>query len=110
MSKGKTSTIAVRGTAVSIISGNDGDYLSLTDTARHRDSSEPFAFINNWMRGLWEQLSNPGVKPLGFGRFRNQAGISQMRTLLERSIRPEYLPPAEDVKKVEHRLTSEEKK
>lgn len=31
-------------------------------------------------------------------------------TLLERGIRPESLPPAEDVKKVERRLTSEEKK
>jgi DNA-damage-inducible protein D len=31
-------------------------------------------------------------------------------TLLERGIRPESLPPEEDVKKVERRLTSEEKK
>jgi len=31
-------------------------------------------------------------------------------TLLERGIRPESLPPAEDVKKVERRLTSEEKR
>jgi DNA-damage-inducible protein D len=31
-------------------------------------------------------------------------------TLLERGIRPEFLPPAEDVKKVERRLASEEKK
>jgi DNA-damage-inducible protein D len=31
-------------------------------------------------------------------------------TLLERGIRPESLPPSEDVKKVERRLTSEEKK
>lgn len=32
------------------------------------------------------------------------------RTLLERGIRPETLPPAEDVKKVERRLTTDEKK
>jgi DNA-damage-inducible protein D len=32
------------------------------------------------------------------------------RTLLERGIRPETLPPAEDVKKVERRLVSDEKK
>jgi len=32
------------------------------------------------------------------------------RTLLERGIRPEGLPPAEDVKKVERRLASEDKK
>jgi len=32
------------------------------------------------------------------------------RTLLERGIRPEALPPAEDVKKVERRLFAEDKK
>ncbi len=32
------------------------------------------------------------------------------KTLIERGIRPESLPPAEDVKKVERRLVSEEKK
>ena len=32
------------------------------------------------------------------------------KTILERGIRPESLPAAEDVKKVERRLTSEEKK
>lgn len=32
------------------------------------------------------------------------------KTLIERGIRPETLPPAEDVKKVERRLASEEKK
>lgn len=32
------------------------------------------------------------------------------KTLLERGIRPESLPPAEDVKKVERRMASEEKK
>jgi len=38
----------------------------------------------------------------------NGIAISQMRTLLERDIRPESLPPADDVKN--RRLTSEEKK
>jgi DNA-damage-inducible protein D len=32
------------------------------------------------------------------------------RTLLERGIRPETLPPEEDVKKVERRLVTEQKK
>ena len=40
----------------------------------------------------------------------NGIAISQMRTLLERDIRPESLPPADDVKKVGRRLASEEKK
>ncbi len=32
------------------------------------------------------------------------------KTLLERGIRPESLPPAEDVKKIERRLAAEDKK
>jgi DNA-damage-inducible protein D len=36
--------------------------------------------------------------------------LAVRNTLLERGIRPESLPPAEDVKKVERRLASEEKK
>lgn len=52
-------------------------------------------------------------------QLRTEASISQehitnndavRRTLLERGIRPESLPPSEDVKKVERRLTSEAKK
>jgi|SRR3989344_547217 len=35
---------------------------------------------------------------------------SVRRTLLERGIRPEALPPEEDIKKVERKLKSEEKK
>ncbi|MEI6176717.1 MAG: hypothetical protein WCS43_07490 [Verrucomicrobiota bacterium] len=30
MSKAKTSTIAVRGTAISILTGKDGDFISLS--------------------------------------------------------------------------------
>ncbi len=40
--------------------------------------------------------------------FTNNQAVRE--TLLSRGIRPEALPPAEDVKKVERRLTSEEKK
>jgi len=40
--------------------------------------------------------------------FSNNQAVRE--TLLSRGIRPESLPPAEDVKKVERRLTSEEKK
>lgn len=52
-------------------------------------------------------------------RMRNEPQVSSehvtnnqavRKTLLNRGIRPESLPPAEDVKKVERRITSEEKK
>lgn len=84
MSKARKSSIEVQGIAIAILIQNDQDYISLTDIARHRNSQEPFAVINNWMRsrstieflGLWERLSNPGFKPLEFERFRNEAGAN----------------------------------
>ncbi len=82
MSQPKKSIIEVQGTAIAVLNQNDQDYISLTDVARYRDSQEPFAIINNWMRsrstieflGLWERLGNPNFKPLEFERFRNEAG------------------------------------
>lgn len=74
--------ISVQGNEISIISRGHADYLSLTDIAKYRNKDEPFAIINNWMRGrstieflgLWEKLSNPDFKPLEFERFRSEAG------------------------------------
>lgn len=78
----RKTTIEVQGTAIAVISHDETDFISLTDIARCRNSQEPFAIINNWMRsrstieflGLWEKLSNPGFKPLEFERFRTEAG------------------------------------
>ena len=82
MSKSKRTSIEVQGTRIEILKRNDQDYISLTDIARYRNTQEPFAIINNWMRsrstieflGLWEKLTNPGFKPLEFERFRTEAG------------------------------------
>ncbi len=71
------------GTPVTILSQDDQDFISLTDIARHRNSQEPSAVIQNWMRGrstieflgLWEKLSNPAFKPLDFEGFRDEAGV-----------------------------------
>lgn len=83
MSKRNQSIIEVQGTAIAIRTQNAQDYLSLTDIARVRNSQEPFAVINNWMRnritiefmGIWEKLSNPDFKPLEFDRFKNEADL-----------------------------------
>jgi hypothetical protein len=64
--------------------GNDEDYFSLTDIAKYKNSDDAFIVINNWMRskdtilflGLWEQLNNPGFKPIEFDRFKNEAGYN----------------------------------
>ena len=69
MNKPKKSVIEVRGTAITILSQEQEDYISLTDIARYRNSQEPFAVINNWMRGrstieflgLWEKLDRKSV-------------------------------------------------
>jgi hypothetical protein len=79
----KSRTISVKGNEIKISQKEREDYISLTDIAKYRNSSEPFAIINNWMRsrstiellGLWEQLSNPVFKPLEFERFKNEAGL-----------------------------------
>ncbi len=82
MVKQKKTTIEVRGTRIAVLSQDDQDFISLTDIARHRNSQEPSAVIQNWMRGrstieflgLWEKLSNPAFKPLDFEGFRDEAG------------------------------------
>jgi hypothetical protein len=82
MSRAKLTGIEVQGTAIAVVAHGSSDFISLTDIARYRNSQEPFAIINNWMRsrstieflGLWEKLCNPDFKPLEFERFRNEAG------------------------------------
>jgi DNA-damage-inducible protein D len=49
-----------------------------------------------------------GVAPIGTEHVDNNAAVRKM--LLERGIIPEQLPPAEDIKKVERKLKSGEKK
>lgn len=74
--------IEVQGTTITVLPIGVEDYISLTDIARYRNSQEPFAIINNWMRsrstieflGLWEKLSNSNFKPLEFERFKDEAG------------------------------------
>ena len=78
----KNITITVHGNKITLFTKGLYDYISLTDIAKSRNNSEPFAIINNWMRsrstieflGLWEKLCNPDVKPLEFERFKNESG------------------------------------
>lgn len=75
-------SIHANGTEITVLSSDDdNDYISLTDIAKYK-SDAPDDVIKNWMRnrdtleflGLWEQLNNPGFKPVEFDGFRNQAG------------------------------------
>lgn len=59
----------------------ENEFISLTDIAKYK-SDDPYAVIQNWMRGkdvieflgLWEKLHNPDFNPLEFDGFRSQAG------------------------------------
>jgi hypothetical protein len=85
MAMSKTKKIIVKGSEVNLYVHGKNEYISITDIAKSRNSNEPFAIINNWMRsrstiefiGLWETLCNPNFKPLEFERFKNEAGLNR---------------------------------
>jgi len=84
MSKAKKSTIEVQGTAVSILSGKDGDYISLTDMLRAKDGE---FFIADWLRnrntveflGIWESVFNPAFNYGEFAIIKSQAGLNRYK-------------------------------
>src|SRR5258706_11524913 len=84
MNKPTKATIEVRGTAVTVLSQTDQDYISLTDIARFKDSDRTDYIIQNWLRnrntieflGIWEQLNNPYFNPIEFDGIRKQAGLN----------------------------------
>ena len=83
-SKSKSNTIEVRGTPVSILSGKDGDYISLTDMLRAKDGE---FFISDWLRnrntveflGIWESVFNPDFNYGEFAIIKSQAGLNSYK-------------------------------
>ncbi len=80
----KNKTINVQGTEITVFQGEQSDYISLTDIAKHKDSANTDSIIQNWLRnrntiellGFWELMYNPGFKPLEFEGFRKKAGLN----------------------------------
>jgi len=76
--------IEVLGRPISIQTSKDSDFISITDMARYKDPGRTDYIIQNWLRnrttieflGIWEQLNNPGFKPIEFDGFRKQAGLN----------------------------------
>jgi len=60
------------------------EYICITDIARYKNAERTDIIIGNWLRnrntieflGIWEQLNNPGFKPIEFDGFRKQAGLN----------------------------------
>lgn len=76
--------IKVLETEVSFYTQEQEDYLCITDIARHKNAEGTDDLIRNWLRnrntieflGIWEQLHNPGFKPVEFDGFRKLAGLN----------------------------------
>ena len=85
MTKEYKDKIEANGIEIAVIStGNEDDFISLTDIAKHRDGEYPSYAIQNWMRnrntirylGLWERLHNPDFNSIGFDRIESEAGTN----------------------------------
>lgn len=80
----KNNKITVQGTHITISIGEQSDYISLTDIAKHKDATHTDDVIKNWLRnrntiellGFWEKMYNPDFKPVEFDGFRKQAGLN----------------------------------
>ncbi|HHH76190.1 MAG TPA: KilA-N domain-containing protein [Phycisphaerae bacterium] len=80
----KTRKIEVLDQKIALQMRDKEDYICITDIARYKESGRTDHLIQNWMRtrstveflGIWEQLNNPGFKPLEFEGFRTNAGLN----------------------------------
>ena len=84
MKKIKGAVIEVHGTTVSVLSGKEGDYISLTDMLKAKDGD---FFIADWLRnrntveflGIWESVFNPGFNHGEFATIKSQAGLNSYK-------------------------------
>ncbi len=84
MKKPAIATIEVKGTAVSILTGKEGDFISLTDMLKAKDGE---FFISDWLRnrntveflGIWESVFNPDFNYGEFATIRSQAGLNSYK-------------------------------
>lgn len=76
----KKSKINVQGTAVTILSQKENDFISLTDMVKNFDGGG--SLIENWLKnkdtilflGVWEQINNPNFNSIEFEGIKNEAG------------------------------------
>lgn len=84
MSNQKKSIIEVQGAAITILSQDSLDYISLTDMLKAKDGE---FFISDWLRnrntveflGIWERLNNPGFNSGEFATIKSMAGLNSYK-------------------------------
>ncbi|SEJ49095.1 KilA-N domain-containing protein [Dyadobacter sp. SG02] len=77
----KNQKIIVNEQEISVLNRENGDFISLTDIARQKNTATGLV-ISHWLStrftiefiGLWEQLHNPGFNITEFGNIKNGAG------------------------------------
>lgn len=81
MTKSKRTSIEVQGSAITVLSQDSQDFISLTDMAKKFGDD---VLIYSWVRnrntlefiGIWEKIHNADFKGLEFETFKNQAGLN----------------------------------
>jgi hypothetical protein len=84
MSKSTKLTIEVLGTSITVLSGKNDDYISLTDMLKAKDGD---FLIGDWLRnrntveflGIWERVHNPSFNYVEFDIIKSQAGLNSYR-------------------------------
>jgi hypothetical protein len=76
--------IEVKGSTITILSEEDGDFISLTDMLKSKDGD---FFISDWLRnrntveflGVWESVYNPDFNYGEFATIKSQAGLNSYK-------------------------------
>jgi len=84
MSKLKKTSIDVQGSAITILSQDKTDYISLTDMLKAKDGE---FFISDWLRnrntveflGIWESVFNPAFNYGEFAIIKSKAGLNSYK-------------------------------
>ena len=78
----KKENITVQGTKIDVVNKVGGEYICITDIARHKNPKEPKDVVKNWMRSrgtieflaLWERIHNPNFKGVEIDPLLFEAG------------------------------------
>ena len=84
MSKTRKTTIEVQGSAITVLSQKENDFICLTDIARVKNADRSDDLVRNWLRnrntveflGIWEKLNNPGFNSVEFDGIKMLAGLN----------------------------------